>query len=128
MDRGGDRKRLLEPLLEGGERFVIRSTGKRPVIDRRKPQGSVAEEAGRRRLGHRRASLKSRMGNRRPTLRSALRRRADSSARPSRATLVGSGSRLRRGATDIADQPAGYSQGLTIPLVDCANLPYALKN
>jgi len=52
MDRGGDRKKLLEPLLERGERFVIRSTGKRTVSDRRKLQGSVAEVAGRCRLHH----------------------------------------------------------------------------
>ena len=50
IDRGGDRKKLLEPLLDRGERFVIRSTGKRTVIDRRKLQGSVAEVAGRCRL------------------------------------------------------------------------------
>jgi hypothetical protein len=36
IDRGGDRKRLLEPLLDRGHRFVIRSTGKRKVIGRRK--------------------------------------------------------------------------------------------
>jgi hypothetical protein len=52
IDRGGDRKRLLEPLLDRGERFVIRSTGKRTVIDLRKLQGSVAEVAGRCRLRH----------------------------------------------------------------------------
>jgi hypothetical protein len=52
IDRGGDRKRLLEPLLDRGERFVIRSTGQRTVIDRRKLQGSVAEVAGRCRLRH----------------------------------------------------------------------------
>ncbi len=52
IDRGGDRKRLLEPLLDRGQRFVIRSTGKRTVIDRRKMQGSVAEVAGRCRLRH----------------------------------------------------------------------------
>ena len=33
VDRGGDRKKLLEPLLDRHERFVIRSTGKRFVID-----------------------------------------------------------------------------------------------
>jgi len=33
MDRGGDRKKLLEPMLYRGERFVIRSIGKRTVID-----------------------------------------------------------------------------------------------
>lgn len=52
MDRGGDRKKLLEPLLDRGERFVIRSTGKRTVIGRRHLQGSVAEVAGRCRLRH----------------------------------------------------------------------------
>jgi hypothetical protein len=52
MDRGGDRKKLLEPLLDRGQRFVIRSTGQRTVIDRRKLQGSVAEVAGRCRLRH----------------------------------------------------------------------------
>ena len=52
MDRGGDRKKLLEPLLDRGERVGIRSTGKRTVIDRRKLQGSVAEVAGRCRLRH----------------------------------------------------------------------------
>ena len=35
IDRGGDRKKLLEPLLERRERFVIRSTGQRSVMDRR---------------------------------------------------------------------------------------------
>jgi hypothetical protein len=52
IDRGGDRKKLLEPLLDRGARFVIRSTGKRTVIDRRNLQGSVAEVAGRCRLRH----------------------------------------------------------------------------
>ncbi len=36
MDRGGDRRKLLEPLLERRERFVIRSTGQRMVLDRRR--------------------------------------------------------------------------------------------
>ena len=35
MDRGGDRRKLLEPLLERRERFVIRSTGQRLVLNRR---------------------------------------------------------------------------------------------
>jgi hypothetical protein len=52
IDRGGDRKKLLEPLLERGQRFVIRSTGQRTVIDRRGLLGSVAEVAGRCRLRH----------------------------------------------------------------------------
>lgn len=41
IDRGGDRKKLLEPLLERGERFVIRSTGQRAVVDRRKQRVTV---------------------------------------------------------------------------------------
>src|SRR5215831_3770818 len=52
IDRGGDRKKLLEPLLDRAERFVIRSTGKRSVIDRRHLCGTVAEVAGRCRLTH----------------------------------------------------------------------------
>jgi hypothetical protein len=52
IDRGGDRKKLLEPLLDRGQRFVIRSTGKRTVIDRKGLQGSVGEVAGRCRLRH----------------------------------------------------------------------------
>ncbi len=43
VDRGGDRKKLLEPLLDRHERFVIRSTGKRLVIDRKNVKRSVAE-------------------------------------------------------------------------------------
>jgi len=43
VDRGGDRKKLLEPLLDRHERFVIRSTGKRFVIDRKNVSRSVAE-------------------------------------------------------------------------------------
>jgi len=50
MDRGGDRKHLLEPLLERGERFVIRSTGQRTVVDRHRLKGSVIEVGGRCRL------------------------------------------------------------------------------
>jgi hypothetical protein len=43
VDRGGDRKKLLEPLLDRHERFVIRSTGKRFVIDRKNIKRSVTE-------------------------------------------------------------------------------------
>jgi len=43
VDRGGDRKKLLEPLLDRQERFVIRSTGKRLVVDRKNIKRSVAE-------------------------------------------------------------------------------------
>jgi hypothetical protein len=58
IDRGGDRKKLLEPLLDRSERFVIRSTGKRSVIDRHNLCGSVAEVAGRCRLRHRARIIK----------------------------------------------------------------------
>jgi hypothetical protein len=43
LDRGGDRKKLLEPLLDRGERFVIRSTGRRFVVDRKHIKRSVVE-------------------------------------------------------------------------------------
>jgi hypothetical protein len=43
LDRGGDRKKLLEPLLDRRERFVIRSTGKRFMIDRKHIKRSVTE-------------------------------------------------------------------------------------
>jgi hypothetical protein len=52
MDRGGDRKKLLEPLLDRGERFVIRSTGKRFVVDRKNMKRSVFELGARCRLRH----------------------------------------------------------------------------
>ena len=52
VDRGGDRKKLLEPLLDRQERFVIRSTGKRFVVDRKKIKRSVAELGARCRLRH----------------------------------------------------------------------------
>ena len=52
VDRGGDRKKLLEPLLDRRERFVIRSTGKRLVIDRSNVLRSVAELGARCRLRH----------------------------------------------------------------------------
>jgi hypothetical protein len=50
IDRGGDRRHVLEPLLERGLRFVIRSTGKRTVIERGHWLGTVKEVAGRCRL------------------------------------------------------------------------------
>jgi DDE family transposase len=52
VDRGGDRKKLLEPLLDRGERFVIRSPGKRFVVDRKNTKRSVAELGARCRLRH----------------------------------------------------------------------------
>ena len=41
IDRGGDRRKLLEPLLERRERFVIRSTGQRLVLDRRRHRVTI---------------------------------------------------------------------------------------
>ena len=52
MDRGCDRKKLLEPLLDKHLRFVIRSTGERMVRDRRDRLRSVAEVALGCRLHH----------------------------------------------------------------------------
>jgi hypothetical protein len=53
IDRGGDRKKLLEPLLNRKQRFVIRSTGERFVINRRNVKLSVAELGTKCRLRHR---------------------------------------------------------------------------
>ncbi|MGH9697342.1 MAG: transposase [Bryobacteraceae bacterium] len=52
VDRGGNRKKLLEPLLDRQERFVIRSTGKRFVVDRNNIKRSVAELGAQCRLRH----------------------------------------------------------------------------
>ena len=52
MDRGCDRKKLLEPLLDKGMRFVIRAVGDRMVRDRRGRLRSVAEVASGCRLRH----------------------------------------------------------------------------
>ena len=65
MDRGGDRRSLLEPLLDRGARFVIRSTGKRTVVDRHGLLGSVAEVAGRCRLRHQARIVKIQEGQER---------------------------------------------------------------
>ena len=50
MDRGGDRRKLLEPLLERQERFVIRSTGQRLVLDRRHHRVTIHHLSARCRL------------------------------------------------------------------------------
>jgi hypothetical protein len=50
VDRGGDRKKLLEPLLEKKERFVIRSTGQRSVINRQQQRMTVHRLSARCRL------------------------------------------------------------------------------
>jgi hypothetical protein len=52
MDRGCDRKKLLEPLLDKGLRFVVRAVGDRMVRDRRGRLRSVAEVAAGCRLRH----------------------------------------------------------------------------
>lgn len=44
MDRGGDRRNLLVPLLERGVRFIVRQTGNRHVLSGRRKK-SVAEWA-----------------------------------------------------------------------------------
>ena len=62
LDRGGDRKKLLEPLLERRERFVIRSTGKRFVIDRKHITRSVTELGARCRLRYQARIVKIRDG------------------------------------------------------------------
>jgi hypothetical protein len=58
MDRGGDRKKLLEPLLDRQQRFVIRSTGKRMVIGKWHLERSVAEFAAKCQLRHRARVIK----------------------------------------------------------------------
>lgn len=52
MDRGCDRKKLLEPLLDKHLRFVIRSTGERMVRDRRGRLRGIAELAAGCKLRH----------------------------------------------------------------------------
>jgi len=62
VDRGGDRKKLLEPLLDRAERFVIRSTGKRFVVNRHHLKLSVAEWGVKCRLRHRARIIKIQEG------------------------------------------------------------------
>jgi len=52
MDRGCERKKLLEPLLDKHLRFVIRAVGERMARDRRGPLRSLAEVAAGCRLRH----------------------------------------------------------------------------
>ena len=52
MDRGCDRKKLLDPLLDKHLRFVIRSTGERMVRDRRGRLRGIAELAAGCKLRH----------------------------------------------------------------------------
>jgi hypothetical protein len=65
MDRGGDRKKLLEPLLDRQQRFVIRSTGKRSVIGPYHVERSVAGFAAKCRLRHRARVIKIQDGRER---------------------------------------------------------------
>lgn len=58
MDRGGDRRKLLEPLLERRERFVIRSTGHRLVLDRRRHRVTIHHLSARCRLRYRARIIK----------------------------------------------------------------------
>jgi hypothetical protein len=62
VDRGGDRKKLLEPLLDRHQRFVIRSTGKRTVIGRYHLERSVASFAARCKLRHKAHVIKIKDG------------------------------------------------------------------
>src|SRR5712692_9332136 len=68
IDRGGDRKKLLEPLLDRHERFVIRSTGKRFVIDRKNVKRSVAELGAKCRLRYQARIIKIEDGQEKTTM------------------------------------------------------------
>jgi len=50
LERGGDRRNWLAPLLDRKERLVIRSTGKRFVRDRKHRKRSVSQLGTRCRL------------------------------------------------------------------------------
>jgi hypothetical protein len=63
MDRGGDRQKLLEPLLDRQQRFVIRSTGKRTVVGPYHLERSVAEFAAKCKLRHRARVVKIQDGH-----------------------------------------------------------------
>jgi hypothetical protein len=62
VDRGGDRRKLIEPLLDRGQRFVIRSTGKRTVIGPYRLERSVAGFAAKCKLRHRARVVKLKEG------------------------------------------------------------------
>ena len=127
MDRGGDRKKLLEPLLDRQQRFVIRSTGKRFVTGRDHLLRSVAELGSKCRLRHRARVIKIQDGQEKTydlrygvePIRLAGR---DQRAGP------GGGGWIRRRADVAADQRAGRSAGLAIAMVDRTNLPDTLEN
>ena len=58
VDRGGDRRKLLEALLDRQQRFVIRSTGKRTAIGRYHLERSMAEFGAKCRLPYRARVIK----------------------------------------------------------------------
>ena len=58
MDRGADRRKVLEPLLERRERFVIRSTGQRMVLDRQRHRVTLHHLGARCRLRYRAKIIK----------------------------------------------------------------------
>ncbi len=53
IDRGGDRRKLLEPLRERRERFGMRSGGQRRVLDRRRHRLTIHPRGACCRLRHR---------------------------------------------------------------------------
>lgn len=62
VDRGGDRRKLIGPLLDRKQRFVIRSTGKRTVIGPYHLERSVSEFAAKCKLRHRARVVKLKDG------------------------------------------------------------------
>jgi hypothetical protein len=62
VDRGGDRRKLIGPLLDRNQRFVIRSTGKRTVIGPYHLERSVSEFATQCKLRHRARVVKLKHG------------------------------------------------------------------
>src|SRR5258708_3720487 len=127
VDRGGDRKKLLEPLLDRHERFVIRSTGKRFVIDRKNVSRSVAELGATCRLRYQARIVKIEDGKEKTY---DLRYGVEPIRLVGRQEqlLPGGCSWVRRGADAPAHQRVGRSAGLTIAMVDRANLPHAMEN
>src|SRR5438876_2192890 len=121
MDRGGDRRKLLEPLLERRERFVMRSTG----LDRQRHRVTLHPSGG---LLPAPLSGQNYQDRKRPgeSVRAALRRGTVPPAGPRRAVAVGGGRRLRARTALAADQPV-RSAGLAIAMVDRTNLPDAVE-
>ncbi|HEY3453105.1 MAG TPA: hypothetical protein VGK64_00785 [Bryobacteraceae bacterium] len=127
VDRGGDRKKLLEPLLDRHERFVIRATGKRLVLDRKNMKRSVAELGARCRLRYPARVVKIQDGQEKIY---------DLHYGVERIRLMGRDESLHlvvvagfgEAPPVTAHQCARGSAGLAIALVDRANLSDALEN